>query len=95
MKPPLDLDVYDCEKYSVFTNLLYIKILKDFVIVRTSVLPPSSLESSFISDKIFRSCFFGSVIQLAKSTDFDVIVALTCEFAAAEHQALVRIVYPF
>ena len=57
-----ELDVYSRENYSVFTNLLYNNDFKDYVIARTSVIPPSHVESSFISDKIFRSCFFGSVI---------------------------------
>ena len=90
-----ELDVFSCEKYSVFTNLLYNSDFKDYVIVHTSVLPSSHVESSFISDKIFRSCLFDSVIKLAKFTSFDVIVALTCEFAVAEHQTLVRILYLF
>ena len=90
-----ELDVFSCEKYSVFTNLLYNSDFKDYVIVHTSVLPSSHVESSFISDKIFRSCLFDSVIKLAKFTSFDVIVALTCEFAVAEHQTLVWILYLF
>ena len=90
-----ELDVFSREKYSVFTNLLYNSDFKDYVIVRTSVLPSSHVESSFISDKISRSCFFGSVIQLAKFTSYDVIVALTCEFAVAEYQTLVWILYLF
>ena len=61
-----------------------------FYCIRTSVLPPSNVKSRLISDKISRSCFFGSVIQLD-----DVIVALTCEFAVAEHQTFVRILNPF
>ena len=73
------------------------KSLKTILIFcfRTSVLPSSHVESSFISDKISRSCFFGSVIQLAKFTSYDVIVALTCEFAVAEYQTLVWILYLF
>ena len=66
-----------------------------FFCFRTSVPPSSHVESSFISDKISRSCFFGSVIQLAKFTSYDVVVALTCEFAVAKHQTFVRILYPF
>ena len=66
-----------------------------FFCFRTSVLPSSHVESSFISDKISRSCFFGSVIKLAKFTNYDVVVALTCEFAIAKHQTFVRILYPF
>ena len=66
-----------------------------FYCIRTSVLPPSNVKSSLISDKISRSCFFVSVIQLAKITSHDVIVALTCEFAVAEHQTFVRILNPF
>ena len=66
-----------------------------FFCFRTAVPPSSHVESSFISDKISRSCFFGSVIQLAKFTNYDVVVALTCEFAVAKHQTFVRILYPF
>ena len=66
-----------------------------FYCIRTSVLPPSNVKSRLISDKISRSCFFGSVIQLAKITSHDVIVALTCEFAVAEHQTFVWILNPF
>ena len=66
-----------------------------FHCILTSVLPLSNVDSSFIWDKIFRSCFFGSVIQLAKITSHDVIVAMRCEFAVAEHQTIVRILNLF
>ena len=66
-----------------------------FHCILTCVLPPSNVDSSFIWDKIFRSCFFGSVLQLAKITSHDIIVAMKCEFAVAEHQTFVRILNPF
>ena len=92
-----ETDVYSCDKYLFSLNLYAMISLKTilFFCFRTSVLPSSHVESSFISDKISRSCFFGSVIQLAKFTSYDVVVALTCEFAVAKHQTFVRILYPF
>ena len=91
------LDVYSSDKYSFLLIFYTMKSLKTILIFcfRISVLPSSHVESSFISDKISRSCFFGSVIQLAKFTSYDVIVALTCEFAVAEYQTLVLILYLF
>ena len=91
------LDVYSSGKYSFLLIFYTMKSLKTILIFcfRTSVLPSSHVESSFISDKKSRSCFFGSVIQLAKFTSYDVIVALTCEFAVAEYQTLVWILYLF
>ena len=74
----------------IFTKILCNDKFKDYF-----VLPSSHVESSFISDKISRSCFFGSVIKLAKFTNYDVVVALTCESAVAKHQTFVRILYPF
>ena len=74
----------------IFTKLLCNDNFKDYF-----VLPSSHVESSFISDKISRSCFFGSVIKLAKFTNYDVVVALTYELAIAKHQTFVRILYPF
>ena len=81
----------------IFTKPLCHDKFKDYFVFcfHTSVLPSSHVESSFISDKISRSCFFGSVIKLAKFTNYDVVVALTCEFAVAKHQTFVRILYPF
>ena len=84
---------------SIHSVLIFyvIRILKTVLLFcfRTSVLPTSHVESGIISEKISRSCFFGSVIQLAKFISYDVIVALTCEFAVAEYQTFVRILYPF
>ena len=81
----------------IFTKPLCNDKFKDYFVFcfRTSVLPSSHVESSFISDKISRSCFFGSVIKLAKFTNYDVVAALRCEFAVAKHQTFVRILYPF
>ena len=66
-----------------------------FYCICTSVLPPSNVKSSLISDKISRSCFFASGIQLAKITSHDIIVAMRCELAVVEHQTFVRILNPF
>ena len=92
-----DTDVYSCDKYLFSLNLYAMISLTAilFFCFRTSVLPSSHVESSFIPDKISRSCFFGSFIKLAKFTNYDVVVALTCEFAVAKHQTFVRILYPF
>ena len=61
----------------------------------TSVGPPSHIESAFIFDKIARSCFLSAVIQLTCFTEFEIVVALTGEFAVAEHETFVRILNPF